>query len=123
MNVTETDMCFAEPKCKFLNHKHNEVSSFYGLLKIHKSVITESAINTPNSEIIQIIEPNDLNLSGPKCPTRKLRQLIDILLKPFLKHIKSFIRDSSNFSIKCSKDLAEDSEIVTPDVISLRIWP
>ena len=59
-------MCFAEPECKFLNHKHNEVSSFYGQLKIHKSMNIESAINTPKSEIIQIIEPNDLKLSGPK---------------------------------------------------------
>ena len=64
-------------------------------------MIVESAINTRNSAFIEIFEPNDLKLrsivGGPKCPSRKLSQLIDILLKPFLKHIRSFIRDSLDF--------------------------
>ena len=67
------------------------------------------AINTQNNEIIEIFEPNDLKLRpivrGPKCPTRKLSQLIDILLKPFLKRIKSFIHDSLDFLSKCSRDV------------------
>ena len=94
-------MCFNKPERKFLNDKHHEVSSFYGLPKIHKSMIIESAIKTQNSEIIEIFEPNDLKLrpivGGPECLTRKLSQLIDILLKPFLKHIKTFIRASLDF--------------------------
>ena len=64
-------------------------------------MIIESAIKTQNSEIIEIFEPNDLKLrpivGGPECLTRKLSQLIDILLKPFLKHIKTFIRASLDF--------------------------
>ena len=69
-------MCFTEPEWGFLNDKDHEVSNFYDLPKIYKSVIIESAINSQNSEIIQIFEPNDLKLrpilGGPKCPTRKL---------------------------------------------------
>ena len=88
-------MCFTEPECKFLNHKHHEVSSFYRLPKIHKSTIIESAINSEDSEIIEIFETSDLKLrpvdAGPKCPTRKPSQLIDILLKLFLKHSKRFL--------------------------------
>ena len=87
-------MCFTESESKFLNDKHHEVSNFYGLPKNHKSRIIESAINTQNSEIIEIFEPNDLNLrsivGSHKCPKRKLSRLIDTLLKPFLKHIKRF---------------------------------
>ena len=86
-------------------------------------MVIESAINTQNSKIIEIFEPNDLKLrpiiGGPKCPTRKLSQLIDILLKPFLKRIKSFIRDSLDFLNKCPRDVDENTEIVTLDVISL----
>ena len=44
---------------------------------------------------------------------------IDILLKPFLKHIKSLIRDSLDFLNKCPADIDEDTEIVTFDLISL----
>ena len=73
--------------------KQHKVSNSYGHLKIHKSMITESTINIQNSEIIEIFEPTDLRLKpivgGPKYPTRKLSQLTDILLKYFLKHIKS----------------------------------
>ena len=47
-------MCFIEPEWKFLNDKYHEVSNFYGLLKIHKSIVIECAINTQISEIIEI---------------------------------------------------------------------
>ena len=47
-------MCFTEPERKFLNDIHHEVSNFYGLPKAHKAMVIESAINTQNSEIIEI---------------------------------------------------------------------
>ena len=50
---------------------------------------------------------------------RKLSQLIDILLKPFLKHIQSFIRDSLDSLKKFPRDVDEDNELVTFDVIGL----
>ena len=52
-------------------------------------------------------------VGGLKCQTRKLIRLIDILLKPFLKHIKIFVCDSLDFSNKCPRDVDEDTEIVT----------
>ena len=45
-----------------------------------------------------ILRPTAL---GPNCPTCSLRNLIDILLKPFLIHIKSYILD---FFPKCSRE-------------------
>ena len=52
--LSKYQMCFIEPEWKFLNDKYHEVSNFYGLLKIHKSMVTECAINTQISEIIEI---------------------------------------------------------------------
>ena len=52
---------------------------------------------------------------GGNCP----RTLIDILLKLFLKHIKSFISHSLDFLSKCPIGVDEDTEIVTFDVIRL----
>ena len=57
-------------------------------------------------------------VGSPKCPTRTLSQLIDILLKPLMKPIKNFIRDSLDFLNKCPRDVDEDTEMVTFDVIS-----
>ena len=48
-------MCFTETQWKFLNDKHHQVSNFYELHKIDKSSVIESAINTQNSEIIEIL--------------------------------------------------------------------
>ena len=59
-------------------------------------IIEESTINIQNSEIIKIFDLTDLRIKlivdDPKCPTRKLSQFIDILLKSFLKHIKSLLK-------------------------------
>ena len=55
-------------------------------------------------------------VGGPNWSTRKLSQLIDTLLKPFLKHI---IPHSLYFLIKYPRDVDEDTEIVKFDVTSL----
>ena len=85
----------------------------YGLPKIQKSNIIESARNAENSGIIKIFEPNDLKLTPivgrPKCLITKLSQLIDILLRPFLK--QTFL--------KCPKEVNEHIGIVAFDVINL----
>ena len=57
-------------------------------------------------------------VDGPKCPTRKSSELIDILLKSSLKQTKSFIRDSLGFWNKCRRNLDEDTEIVMFGVIN-----
>ena len=66
-------MCFTVPEWKFLNDKYHEVSNFYGLPKIHKSMVKESAIKTQNSKIFQIFETNELKLrpivGGPQSST------------------------------------------------------
>ena len=50
-----------------------------------------------------MFEPNDLKLrpivASPMYPMRKLSQLIDILLKPFLKQLKAFFAIVWIFSI------------------------
>ena len=58
---------FIEPEWKFFNDKLHEVNSFYGLPKVHKYMVIKSAINTKNSEIIEIFETND----------HKLRPIVD----------------------------------------------
>ena len=62
-----------------------------------------------NSEYIKIYEPSDLSLRQivefPNCPTRRLSIYVDDILmlsKPFLIHIKSYIKDSRDFLGKCS---------------------
>ena len=73
--------------------------------------------------MVEVREPRDLKLrpivGGPICPARRLSYLLDTLLKPYLKHVNSYIRDSVDFLNKCPREVDPDTEIVTFDVTSL----
>ena len=75
------------------------------------------------STAVTINEPQDLKVrpivEGPKYPTRKLTELIHILLKPFLKHIKSYTRDRIDFSNKFDKNTDENVYITTTAVFTV----
>ena len=58
-------------------------------------------------------------VAGPNCPTRRLSNLVDKLLKPFLMHIKSYIKDNLDFLAKCSRENKCDTILTTFDVVGL----
>ena len=55
----------------------------------HKSVTIIKAIQEQNTEYVNIGLEFRPIIAGPACPTHRLSNLIDILLKPFIKHIGS----------------------------------
>ena len=91
----------------YLTNISFSTSNFCGLPKVHKSKQINEAIQQQNNENIKIHEPNDLTLrpivGGPNCPTRSLGQFIDIILKPFLIHIKNYVKYNLDFLRKCSQ--------------------
>ena len=86
---------------EYLTSFSYNTSNFYGLPKIHKSKLIQNAIKEQQKEYVHITEPSDLKLrpivAGPICSTRLLCNLTDILLKPFLLHLKSYIKDNLDF--------------------------
>ena len=76
-------------------------SNFYELPKIHKSNLIKRKCIETQSEYLELKDPMDLQfrpiVAGPVCETHRLSNLIDILLKPFIKQVKSFIRDDIDF--------------------------
>ena len=76
-------------------------SNFYGLPKVHISKQINGAIQQQNHEYTEIHEPDDSTVrpivGGPNCPTRSLSQLIDIILKLFLIHMKIYVKDNLDF--------------------------
>ena len=74
-------------------------------------------------EYVRIIEPSELKLrrivAGPICPTRPLSNLIDVLSKPFLLHVKSYVEDNLDFLSKRSRENFEDTLLVTFDVVNI----
>ena len=121
--VAKFSNCLLKEEQDFLTKFSFSTSNFYGLPKIHKSKIIQEAIQVQNSEYVKIYEPPDLTLrpivAGPNCPTRRLSNLVDILLKPFLIYIKSYIKDNLDFLAKCSRENKWDTILTTFDVVGL----
>lgn len=96
-----------------MNEVDYNTNSFYRLPKIQKSQLIANAIKQQNSEVFKIMESQGLKVRpivvGPKFPTRKLSQSIDILLKPFLKHGESYIRNRINFLYECDRNTDENA--------------
>ena len=58
-------------------------------------------------------------VTGPNSQTKWLSTLLDIILKPSVKHIQSYIKDSLDFLTKCSRINTEYTVLTTFDICSL----
>ena len=100
-----------------------KTSTFYGLPKIHKSKIIQDICNELKSEYIEVLDPNDIQLrpivAGPRCETSHLSSLLDILFKPFLTKVESYLRDDIHFLNFIPKKVSEHTQLVSFDIVSL----
>ena len=121
--VTKYKSILSDKERTYLTKFQPKTSNFYGLPKIHKSLNIMDAIKEQNSDCINILEPQDLKLrpivAGPSCPTRPLSNFVDIIIKPLLLHVKSYIKDSMDFLNKCSRHNSPDTILATFDITSL----
>ena len=71
-----------------------------------------------NREYVHIVKPSDLKLrpklllGGLICPTRPLSNLTDILVRPFLLHVESYVKDNLEFLSKCLRENYKDTSDV-----------
>ena len=88
----------------YLTNFEMKCSNMYGLPKVHKSKEITEAIKTCSSEYVDIKSPSDLTfrpiVAGPACPTSRLSEVIDILIKPLQEKTVSYIRDDIDFLTK-----------------------
>lgn len=100
-----------------------KTSNIYGLPKIHKCKQIIDAINSQKTAYIQTKESSNLKfrpiIAGPICPTSHLSAFLDEIFKPFLPHVKSYIRDDQDFMQKLDRDMEDTKIFATFDVESL----
>ena len=58
-------------------------------------------------------------VAGPVCQTHRLSNLVDILLCPLTKRVKSYLRDTTDFLNHFPSDVPENTLLATFDVESL----
>lgn len=111
--------------CKYLTQFTVKSANIYGLPKIHKCRTILQETKSQNSSCIETSCPEDLTfrpiVAGPSCATHRLSILIDYLLKPFTRYVKSFVRDDIDFLSKlpCDTRNIGTGYLTTFDAVSL----
>ena len=115
--------CLTEKEYDYLKRIEVKESNFYGLPKVRKSAQINEACERAESTTVTIRNVDDLKLrpiiAGPSCQTHRLSILLDILLRPLTKHVKSNIRDTTDFLNSLPDGVQDEVILTTFDVESL----
>ena len=123
-NLTKThEEELTEKEINYLTNFNCKTSQLYGLPKVHKSKRINEQIQKTKTEYISVAQPQDLSfrpiIAGPVCITSRLSDFLDILLKPYVVLIKSYIRDDIDFLDKIQRDINVSETLLTFDVTSM----
>ena len=120
------DSALTKDEISYLTKFDSKEANFYGLPKVHKSAIINKAIEEQKAEVIIVQSPSDLKvrpiIGGPVSPTSHLSELVDHLLKPYMKRLPSYVRDSIdllNQAESWENDPNEEYELLTLDISSM----
>ena len=108
---------------KYLTNFNYQDSNLYKFSKVHKSnTIIEKITIAPN-QYIKVHRPLDLKIcpicAGPNSVTSRPSNFIDILLKPYIKHVKSYIQDDVDFLHKVRMETDEKKVLATINISSM----
>ena len=96
---------------EYLTGCQNKISNLYCLPKVHKSKIIGNTVKNNIAEVTELQNPQDRIFRpiavGPNCATSRLSDFIDIILKPFLPKVKSYITDDFELLNPIPKELKE----------------
>jgi uncharacterized protein (UPF0305 family) len=121
--ITKYSTELHDKEIAYLLYSDFSTANFYGLPKIHKSKCIQMAIEQQNSEYVKTDEPNDLSfrpiVGGPRSPTQRLSNFLDILLKPIATSVPSYIRDDIDFLKQLPNSVPENAILTTFDIVGL----
>ena len=122
---TKHKNCLTKAEQKYLTDFDWNSSNFYVNPKIHKSKEIETNITNSETDYIHMEEPADLKsrpiVASCNSPaTHRLSTLIEIILKPLVPHLTTFIKDDWHFLRLLPKTLSfEDTILYNVDIVSL----
>ena len=108
---------------KYLTEFEFKESNLYGLPKVHKSEEIKKKIKESPHEYVEVAQPKDLKMqpivAGPSSVTSKLSNYLDVLLKPLLRNVESYIRDTVDFLNNLPEQLEDNVILATFDISSM----
>jgi len=115
--------CLNKKELEYLTKFNYKTSNFYGLPKVHKSQNINNAIQSQGGPIVNITSPGDLKfrpiVAGPISDTSHLSSLLDEILKPYVNHVPSNLKDTYDFLKKLPESPNPDTFPITYDVKDL----
>ena len=100
-----------------------KTSNFYGLPKLHKSKAIEEKVKEAKDFYLHMPHPKDFKLrpivAGPTCETHRISNFLDILLKPYLKYVKSYVKDDIDILCYIPRQVSKDTILASFDVVNL----
>lgn len=112
-----------ENEVKFITNFEYKTSNLYCLPKVHKSILIKQAIEEQQSELVTVRFPCDLQMrpivAGPACPTHRLSNLLDVVLRPLVQGVTSNVRDTMDLLDKLPPKIDEDFQFAIFDVENL----
>ena len=115
--------CLTSKERDFICNFEWKTSEFYVLPKIHKSKSIISAINTQDSVLINLQDPQDLKgrpiVACCSSPIKNLGKLIEKILKPLVKTQNTFVLDDWDFLRKLPRKLNYNCDLYAWDIVSL----
>ena len=107
----------------YLTNFEYRTSNMYGLPKIHKSQEIKDKVKKHPGNCITVTHPSDLTMrpiiAGHSSVTSRLGDFLDTLLRPYLKVVKSYIRDDIDFLTKIPRETDEKKVLATFDITSM----
>lgn len=120
--IDGTDATLTKAERDYILLFEYKTSNFYGLPKTHKSNALSNKKPTCDG-YLHVPEPADLQfrpiIAGPASPTHRISLVLDRLLRPFLKHVKSYLRDNLHFLKRLPRTVPQEATLVSLDIISL----
>lgn len=121
--INEYGQQLTEKEIKYLLSFNIKTSNFYGLPNIHKSQTIKDKCKVSESTYINVKSPDDLTIrpivAGPTCETHRISNLLDILFKPYISKVHSYIRDTVDFLNTIPEKINPQSILVSFDVTNL----
>ena len=101
----------------YLTNFEYRTNNMYGLPKIHKLQEIKNKVKEHPANCITVTHPSDLTMrpiiAGHSSVTSRRSDFLDTLLRPYLKVVKSYIRDDIDFLTKIPRETDEKKVLVT----------
>ena len=123
-HVKKYKNCLTDKEIDYLTKFDWETSNFYVLPKVHKCTSITNELKSSRNEFIEVYSPNDLKgrpiVAGCKAPTQRLSALIEKILAPIARKVKTYVKDDWHFLRLLPTDLSyKETILYSVDISSL----